>query len=1031
MMSWRDSLESLTSLGAAHEGVTRMADLAKARTEHLGQFFTPLAIASKMWAMVDQACVGITDEKITILDNSVGSGRLLHYADPARHELFGIDVHEPVMRALQEAGEAGGFKCEFVQCPMEHARPKGFHVALINPPFSLNLQSPYMAPLACTRWGRFGANSGATSDEYALAQALEAARLVIAVLPTSMVDDLVARGAEILGEKAIHRLAAIFDLGAKVFKEEGANVSVSLAVFAPGNVARAGLRQKVDDLASWQPPRLPIALSADAVGPAKLRIATVDTERPAITLPVTGDKTVRVVHSGRKLHLIFRCGLMQAKCLNAVYRKRIYSTQDHRLPAGVRYAGQGVLDVESLVAAEDFDATWGRFMQDLERQGATVEVDPGLLNHLQRRRREAVRANTPLGHWIWTEQADDDTEATAKVNVPVDPKSWVSPMVRTGQQTRLRSEGGNWVMRIADKQRSFTDDEARQVFELPAVEQGWKEIHPPLQRVFPEIAKSLRARALALGLDKFLTWEFQFEDLIEVCIRPGGCIVAWKQGLGKARLGVAIPLLLGARHGLITMPAFLLDEYPDRLRDAGIDPSMWQVIEKPDQVRNLRRINVISNERLRAVMAGSTKTYAQALRRRCSVVIADEGEFLANDGSDQSRAIAQLVPKRLYVLTGTPQANYPRDLLMVSAAAVGDSVAGQPFGLRHPVLEAQNVKTMAYSERGVKRFADQYVTLQWVTNEFAETLRDGAKREVPKIANLAGYRRWIQPFVKRRLQHEPQVTAFVNIRKPDIKTVDIEWDKSHLAHYLRVADQFATWWLQRQEDKRGRNLIALLARIGAVEHANNGPQTGDGEGPSNYRGGLTSKQRWVIARAVELSRDRKIVVYAKSPALLELLSRELDKCSVKNVVYHGEIDKKSRRRDIQRFRYDDTNVMLASFGVTRAGLDLYQARHAIFASRLWSESQEDQAIYRLLRPQQTEEVVIERPHLRGSIDIYQDQLVSWKASAASAGLDWATPKGDDEEFLHIDQVLGEFVENLAAMHHMKTHEFREWMKETA
>jgi hypothetical protein len=125
------------------------------------------------------------------------------------------------------------------------------------------------------------------------------------------------------------------------------------------------------------------------------------------------------------------------------------------------------------------------------------------------------------------------------------------------------------------------------------------------------------------------------------------------------------------------------------------------------------------------------------------------------------------------------------------------------------------------------------------------------------------------------------------------------------------------------------------------------------------------------------------------------------------------------------------NVMLASFGVTRAGLDLYQARHAIFASRLWSQSQEDQAIYRLLRPQQTEEVVIERPHLRGSIDIYQDQLVTWKESSASAGLDWASPKGDDEEFLHIDQVLGEFVENLAKMHDMAPHKFREWIKEAA
>lgn len=285
--------------------------------------------------------------------------------------------------------------------------------------------------------------------------------------------------------------------------------------------------------------------------------------------------------------------------------------------------------------------------------------------------------------------------------------------------------------------------------------------------------------------------------------------------------------------------------------------------------------------------------------------------------------------------------------------------------------------------------------------------------------------------MKRRLHGEPQVAAFVKIPEPVIETVEIEWDKAHLAHYLRVADEFTSWWIDRRDSKRGQNLVALLARIGAVEHANNGPQTGDGSGPSLYTGGLTSKQRWVINRAVELAATKKVVVYARSPALLDLFSQELAKCHVESVLYHGDITRKTRRSDLQRFRHGDVNVVLASFGVTRAGLDLYQASHAIFATRLWSQTQEDQAIHRLLRPQQTQQVVVERPHLRGSIDIYQDQLVQWKASAANAGLDWGAPMGDDEEFLHLDQVLGKFVENMAAMHGMTGHAFRDHLKEIA
>lgn len=1029
-MSWRDQLESMTSLGSAHQGVTRLADLAQARTEHLGQFFTPLAIVHKMWMIVEQACVGIADEQISILDNSVGSGRLLHFADPARHALYGIDVHEPVVRALQEAGEQAGFTCEFALCPMERARPKGFQVALINPPFSLNLQSPYMQPLECTRWGKFGPNTGATSDEYALAQALHAAQLVVAVLPTSMADDLISRGAGIVGEQALDRMAAVLDLGTSVFKEEGANIAVSLAVFAPGP-AGGHIRQRVADLAAWTPPKLPVEIAARRGTTSTLRIASGDAGEPAITMPVTGDPVVRVVHSGRKIHLKFRCGLMQAKCLNSVYKARIYSTETHRLPKGVQYAGQGVLDVESLVAAEDFESTWARLISDLQSHGTTVEVDPGLRNHLEVRRREAERQNTPFGRWIWSEQCADSVEATAKVAVALHPASWVSPMVKAGETARLTRDGADWALSVGEYRRSFSDDEARKLFELPAVSEGWIEITPPLQRVYPEIAASLRARALALGLDSFLNWQYQFEDLIEVCIRPGGCVVGWKQGLGKARLAVAIPLLLNAKHALIAMPAFLLDEFPDRLRDAGLDPSLWQVITSAEHVRNLRRINVISYERLRTLMPGGKGIHAAALRRRCAVVVCDEGEVLANDQSDQSRAVRHLAAKRLYILTGTPQANYPRDLLKVGIAAAGDAVAGQSYGMHRPVLDHVNVKTMEFAERGVTKFADDFISFEWVTNEFAETLSDGAKREVPRINNLQAYREWIQPWIKRRLPGEPEVAKFVKIRPAQSEILELEWDKAHLAHYLRVADEFARWWMDRRRDKRGQNLVALLARIGAVEHANNAPQTGDAGGPSMYCGGLTSKQHWVVNRTVELAADRKLVVYAKSPALLELLSRELATCGVQSVLYHGEIGKKQRRRDLQRFRHEEVNVLLASFGVTRAGLDLYQAEHAIFASRLWSQTQEDQAVYRLLRPQQTRQVRVEKPHLRGGIDLYMDQLVSWKASAANAGLDWAAPMGEDVEFLHLDQVLGQFVEGLARMHDMKSYEFREWLKEAA
>jgi helicase-like protein/SNF2 domain-containing protein/N-6 DNA methylase len=1030
-MNWRSNLEGLTSLGAAHEGVTCLADLAQARSEHLGQFFTPLAVVRCMWAVVEQSCAHLKEKSITVLDNSVGSGRLMHFAQPDRHRLYGMDIHAESMQLLQWEAQAAGFTCEFVRCAMEDARPTGFDVALINPPFSLNLQSPNMQSYACTRWGKFGPNSGATSHEYALAQALDAASLVVALLPTSTASEILSRPAELLGDNAA-RFRAVFDLGSRAFLEEGANVATSIVVFGPAKQAVLPLRQDIPNLTEWKTPDLDVAIEPTR-WEAKLRTTLPDTELPNITMPVTGDTQVRVVHSGRKIHLLFRCGFLQARCLNAVYRRRVHSTVDHRLPAGVQFAGEGLLDVENIVAAEDPAAEWRRLLDKLACEGAQVQVDPGLTNYLKRRIRQAKRETTPFGHWIWREEHADSTKAKAKVPVPLDPKSWVSPLIKQGDTVTLKRVTGEWLLQAGKHSRTFTTDEARRLFDFGECEAGWHELHPALQTVFPQIAASLRATAIRRGIDKWLNWEYQFEDLVELCIRPKGAICAWKQGLGKARLAAALPLLLGVRKSLIAMPAFLLDEFPDRLEAAGIEGGLWQVIRGPREIKNLRRINVISYERLRMEMPGVRRTYAAALRRRVPLVVCDEGEVLANPTSDQSREIAQLAARRLFILAGTPIPNYPRDLLNVATAAIGDGVQAQPYGLRHPMLTPANVKSMEFSMRGRTQFADNFVTLEWVTHEFAETLSEGAKREVPKIAKLGGYRQWLAPFIKRRLPDEPQVAKHVKIPKPDHEEHDIEWDLEHLAHYLRVADEFAWWWKDRHKDRKGGNLIALLARIDAVVQAGNAPQLSSEKGsPSRYSGGPTSKQRWVIARAVELARTQKVVVYARSPKLLDLFQRELATCGVDSIVYHGERNTAQRRKDLQRFRHcKDTNVALASYGVTRAGLDLYQAQNVILASRSWSDREEDQAIRRLLRPQQQRHVVVDKPHLRGGIDVYQGQLCAWKASAASAGLDWGAPLGDDVEFMHLDQILGKFVEALAAMHNMDSYEFRKLTKETA
>lgn len=1055
-MSWRNDLEAIQSLGSQDQGASSLAGLHGARKRHLAQFFTPLAVVEVMWAIAQQTFHRrpAAADRISLLDTSIGTARLMHFADPERFHIGGVDIHEDVVSQVMHQAEAHKLSAEVLCAGLQDIRPKGWDIALLNPPFSICLESAALTPYPCTKHGRLGPNTSAQSDEYAIASALDAASVVIAIVPQSLANDLLRRGEDIVGEDAAKRLRAIVRLGGKAFREEGASVDTSIVVFGhkAGTFIGEFNPKCANDL-----PDFGLLIGEHGRQP-KLRPVTYDSDAPAVTLPVTGNRIVKLTHSGRRINLHFACGGIQARVLNAVYRDRVSSTEHHRLAAGVQYAGQGLLDIEVILMTETPSDTFDGLVKTIRAAGAEPVVDATLTNYLKKRIRSLPRLTTPLGHWVYRSDHADKVMATAKCRVPSDPKLMMAPAIKTGEQIELVRTSEGWEFVLKAWKRRLCDEEAKRLFDMPATTTGWVEAHKPLQTKFPVMSRQLEKEAHALGIHKFLNWSYQFEDLIEICIRPAGTVVAFKQGLGKARMAAGIILLKKAKHGLVTMPANLLDEFGNRLRDAGLPPSMWKTIECADDLKELRTINIISNERLRMPISServevlddetpedgakpapkkgkggkrSRNTYAKKLRGRIGVMVCDEGDFLANPSSDQSRAVAQVSAKTVYPLSGTPIANVPRNMINLAVRSVGDGVVGQVYGVHQPLLQAASANSMEFAQRGVEAFADSFVTLEWVTNQFKEDMVKGAKREVPRLRNLPQFRQWLAPFVKRRLQTEPEVRKNVQIPVPTDSVTTLDWHDDHLGHYLRVADEFTDWFKEQKGKPNGTNLIALLARIGAVEQAASFPQR-----PRSgvlWHGGLTNHQQYVVDRTVEkVLAGHKVVLFATWPELLEIFRKEIKKASgVEALCYHGALSQKKRRDNIREFRHGKADVLCASFGITEAGLDLYEADYVMFPHRLWNSRGEDQAIYRLLRPQQTRPVHVEKVHLEGSIHIYQQQMVNWKQSTADSGLDWGTPLPDDVEFLHLDTVLGRFVEDLAKLRGEDSHKLRERMKALA
>jgi len=1029
---WYRPLRELTSKGSQAKRPGSLAGLAQARRAHEGQFFTSEALARLMWRIGEPAIRATAGKsRAALLDNSIGSARLLQFADPELHEIYGCDIDADAIAAVGAALQAAGFTCEVLHAGMETVRPRNMSAALINPAFGLHLESPHLEPYPCTTWGRYGANTSTSSHAYALAQALDAAAIVIAVVPRTYAAEAASC------RDWNRRLAAVIDLPAGTFRDEGTEVSVSLLVF--DSVRRTPIHVSLDRLDAT-PPDLGLVCS-EIFGNPGMHHRDIESSEPTITLAVTGDRRVRICHDARRIALKFGCGLTQARVLNAVLIGRLGRHPDEKkhYPRGMRYLGSGTLDLEVHLAQDDPHASLAELVETIRAAGGEPTVDASLAGHLKRQARAEARRREPFARVIYAHDAAaagaDSVIGIAKRHQVADPKVWGSPAILKGQRVEFVRRGDRYTFAAKGTDYSLADSELRARFtvsqETGESSEGWCQITRGLHTAFPEISAQWRARAKAAGVDRLLSWDYQLDDAIELMMKPQGAVCGWAPALGKSRLAVALILMSGCKHGLIVVESFLVPEMLKQIAKLDLDATLWQVLDEPAKVRALRRVNIISYTRLRMPLtrAHPKKTYAKALRRRIGTLVADEGDLLANAESLQSRALWQVSARRAFPFSGTPIANLPKDALPLLAFAGGDGTSAQPYGYRNGYLDKILRRTCLYAERGIQHFRERFIVTEWVTNEFATEMR-GARREVPAINNLPDYRAALAPHLKRRLVEEPAVARFVKISEPCREVHTIEWDEPHLSVYLAVADEFRSWYQSSRREVS--NLVVLLARINAVMIAASLPSMSTARTPHRYAP-VTSKQRWVAERIVERVRaGERCMVFARNPGTVERLARLATTAGVEVVSLHGGRSIADRNGDLDRlFRDGSAGALIATYGVAQKGLNIPEASHVIMADRLWLHTDEEQAIRRVLRPEQTRAVHVDYPMLRGSIDFYMSQLVAYKRDAERAGVDWAEPTVERDKFVHLDTILGRFCEDLAALKGVDRMDLRSALREAA
>ncbi len=655
--------------------------------------------------------------------------------------------------------------------------------------------------------------------------------------------------------------------------------------------------------------------------------------------------------------------------------------------------------------------------------------------------------------------SDDDVPESASIDNAITSER-VGPNYKEPKSTKrwflsMRVDGGRDVHGdpiLRDVCESWLESDVTESFDFPdfvPYPEGWTVVHEGLASHFPSEFAAKRRRAAAEGVDRWL-WDYQLHDLCEIALKRGA-IIAWEMGLGKARLAAAL-CLLGGKHNLITVETRLIREMESEFKAIGLPASTWQTITKPEQVGRgrLRRINLISYDKLKSTLPGKQRvkvkpasaptsddadestpapkqrtrdlrhTYADALRRRIHTHVCDEGHLLANHTTQQSRAVVHVSAKgRRYLLTGTPISNYPRNVLRLMQWAAGDGTARQRFGDRWPMLHRENLTMLGSAPRGVDEFRERFVTLQWVTPEFADEMDEGAKREVPIIADIPGFRRVVEHIIKRRTAAEPEVAAFVKIPVPTVVDTIVSWDADHLALYQATSREFVDWYKREYQEttgKQGAHLIAVLRKLYAVHCAANYPQGGVSGQPA-WSGGDTSKQRLAVERVAGwVGEGHKAIVLTESPASVTHLAVRLREQGIDVVDFHGGISITKRVDALdKRFRGNGkAQVLCATKQVLQTGYNIAEASRVLFFDGTWTPKTEQQAAARVLRPQQRKDVTIERLILQGSIDAYQRQMVDQKANAMRSGLDYGAGAPPGTSFRHLDSIFAQFVADFEA-----------------
>lgn len=534
--------------------------------------------------------------------------------------------------------------------------------------------------------------------------------------------------------------------------------------------------------------------------------------------------------------------------------------------------------------------------------------------------------------------------------------------------------------------------------------------------------------------------------------------LGYGQGLGKTRTAIAAVIMKETKTNLFICYSRLIKVWYDELIEKmGIDPSDIKIIKTPSDLRDLRKFNIISFERLRQqrrpkIIITCERCGAEVKGKICMAPNPDQGSDRSTCGWNRFKDAtcpacgseeytghycnadieikSGVTMKCGYAESTWKTPIYKRMRHLFSCIVVDESQASK----NRNSLQGRALRTLKAKHKIIltgtlleNYLSEAFWQLYWLLGascrfpypfqgghsmfnkrfcKFTKT-KSGRLKMLPEIQNESVWYAMMDTLMTRRTTKDDLVKDIIKLPDALESRVKIEPTQQEKDLYEQALNDFENWYMEAlklqgelpywlQGEGKKKLSAAVLVKLNALRRVSSCPFT-----YNQFDNRVPTSKMKFIRGVVEkkLAAGEKVLISSAFKPVINYLVKRLPDCEG----FTGEMPIIKRNEIMDRFQDEEfPRVLVVTTQCCNLGVTLTTASTAIIYDLLWSPKQLEQMWKRIHRVGQTKECDIIFLINSGMIDDDINDLIVKKDAAINKAIDRIDSVVDTELFSPLD-----------------------------